>query len=146
MLHGFYIEMKWTVLRTSDDAPFVTSDNPVVKFDPAYKGGFWGIGLANPTIEIRFPLTKQAVLVITHDRAREEEWHRLVEAGAEDEARKVRQALPVIDYVNVRPRAVDTINALTVVCADRFVYVPKKDSRIPDRLKGESQAIKIRVG
>lgn len=146
VLHGFYIEMKWTVLRTSHDLPFVTSDNPVVKFDPAYKGGFWGIGVANPTIEIRFPLTKSAMLVIIHDRKREDEWHRLTEAGKEEEARKLRQTLPVIAYVNVRPRAVDTINGLTIVSADRFVYAPKKDPRIPELLKGESQAIKIHVG
>ncbi|MBI4165281.1 MAG: DUF4238 domain-containing protein [Acidobacteria bacterium] len=146
MLHRFYIEMKWTILRTSHEAPFVTSDNPVVMFDPAYKGGFWGVGLVNPTIEIRFPLTKTAMLVITHDHARFEEWHRLMEANNPVEAKTLRQTLPVIDVFDVQPRAVEALNALTIVCADRFVYAPKKDPKIPELLKGESRASKVHVG
>jgi hypothetical protein len=146
VIHGFLIEMKWTVLCTSVDAPFVTSDNPVVKFDPAYEGGLRGIGLYSPTFRVHFPLTKRAMLVMTHDHAREERWHELVRAGMQAEAKALRETLPVIDYADVQPAEVNTMNRRTLLCTERFAFAPGGNTGIVDLLRGESQAVTIRLG
>ncbi len=145
LLHGFYIEMKWTVLRAPGTAFFVTSDNPVVKFDRNYRGGFFGIGLASPTIEIRFPIDKNTCLVITHDRDRQDRWHELMEAGRQTEAAELRQALPRTEFLKVGERVVETINALTIAYARRFVYSSAKDPRIPPMMQGEPQGLRIQT-
>ena len=142
MLHRFYIEMKWTVLHTSSSTQFVTSDNPVVKFDPEYRGG--GIAFASPTIQVKFPVTKSAMLVVTHDRTREETWHQLVRAGRQDEAKVLRETLPLIDYLDVQPSQVKAMNRHTTLYTERFAYAPDRDSELVELLRGESQAVRIR--
>ena len=112
--------MKWTILRAPEDTPFLTSDNPVVKFDPEYRGGFWGFGMANPTIEIRFPVSKGTCLVFTHDKDRRDTWHNLMEAGKQAEADALRQTLPEITYHKATPNVVQQINGLAIDYATRF--------------------------
>ncbi len=146
LLHGFYIEMKWTVIRSSGRTQFVTSDNPVVKTDPCYRGGFYGVGLYSRTIEIRFPISKTACLLITKDRQREDRWHELINAGRELEARQLRETVPSTTFVQPPDAIVGEINALTIRYAKRFVYSPRRDARITEIIQGEPQGLRIRMG
>lgn len=144
-LHGFYIEMKWTVLRALGTAFFVASDNPVVRFDPNYRGGFFGVGLVGPTIEIRFPIDKNTCLVITQDRDRQDRWHELVEAGRQTDAAELRKALPRTEFLKVGGKVVETINRLTIAYARRFVYSPVRNPQIPPMMHGEPQGLRIQT-
>ncbi len=146
LLFSFYFEMKWTILRAPEGSFFVTSDNPVVKFDPEHRGGFNGIALISPTIEIRVPISKSSCLLITHDCKRQETWHELMKAGKEAEAKELRQAIPPTEYVQVDQHVVDTVNKLTVAYAARFVYSAIKDSGIPPMMTGEPQGVRFEVG
>ena len=145
LLHGFYIEMQWTILRAPGTAQFITSDNPVIKFDPNYRGGFYGVGMYSDTIEIRFPVSRTACLFITQDHDRQNEWHKLMEAGKRSEAETLRRRVPTIRFLQASPRAVETINGLTIEYATRFVYSSVRDTRIPRIMQGEPRALRFQV-
>ena len=50
-----YMEMKWLIARTTEDRPFITGDNPVVRINPKYTGNFYDHhGINHKNIEIRF--------------------------------------------------------------------------------------------
>jgi hypothetical protein len=140
LLQGHYVEMKWTVIRGPGAVLFRTSDNPVVKFDTDFGQGFYGGGLYSPSIEVRFPLSKTACLIITHDRERENTWYGLVDRGQESEADELRRAVPHISLLQILDAGVDEINALTARYATRFVYSPVRDARIGELIQGNPQS------
>lgn len=144
-LHAIYSEMKWVVVRITGNAFFHTSDNPVIKLDPDHRGGFYGIGLASPTIEIRFPLDKNACLVIMQDAARQEKWHELMTSGKTTEASQLRSTIPNIEYQRVNSAAVDVMNSVTIEYATRFVYSMRRDPLISKLLHGEAKALKFQT-
>lgn len=144
-LHALYREMEWRVIRTPATSPFVTSDNPVVKFDPQHRSGFWGIGMASPTIEIRFPVSKSTFLVFTHDKDRQDTWLKLMDAGKQAEADALRQTLPKITYHKATPNAVQQINGLAIDYATRFVYSSVRNPQIPLIMKGEPGGVRFKV-
>jgi len=143
-LHRRYIEMKWTILRALGG--FVTSDNPVVRHDPEYRGGFYGLGLASRTVEINFPISKNACLVITHDRNREDRWHELMATGEEEKAKELRRTVPTIEYTRPSAEIVNRINGMTVAYADRFVFSPVQHPGIPQIFTGKPKGFRIQVG
>jgi hypothetical protein len=54
-----FFHMQWFFFGASHDYKFVTSDNPLSIYDPAYApGSFYGIGLLNKEIEIVFPVSR----------------------------------------------------------------------------------------
>lgn len=139
---NIYTRMQWTVLRTSE-GEFVTSDAPVVRRDPSFRGGLYGGGLFSPTAQVWFPLSKQVVIVITHDEPGEEKFFKLLAAGRRDEAEAVRRELPPIRERGARRTLVDGINHQTVTNADRFVFSPFESTEISKLLQGESQNMRI---
>jgi Protein of unknown function (DUF4238) len=142
-----HAEMKWTIARTTENYPFLTGDNPVVRTNPKYTGTFYdGFGVDNKNIEIRFPLNRTAALVITHDMTRVEEWNRLIEAGREDEARKLRETVPVTTFRTAAPNIVTIVNSGTARYARRFVYAYAKDEAICEMMGDEPGGLWPRVG
>ena len=139
---NIYTRMQWTVLRAME-GEFVTSDAPVVRRDPGFRGGVYGGGLFSPTAEVWFPLSKQVVIVITHDEPGEEKFFRLLAAGHHDEAEAVRRQLPPIRERGARRALVDGINHQTVTNTDRFVFSPFESAEISKLLQGESQNMRI---
>lgn len=139
---NIYTRMLWTVVRAME-GEFVTSDAPVVRRDPGYKGGLYGGGLFSPTAEVWFPLSKQAVIVITHDETGEEKFFELLAAGRRDEAEAVRRQLPPIRERGARRTLVEAINQQTVTNADRFVFSPFESAEISKLLQGESQNMRM---
>lgn len=64
-LSSIYAHMKWTIYRTTGNRSFVTSDCPVIKIFTKSQSGF--AALFREDVEVRFPLSRKAMLVLTHD-------------------------------------------------------------------------------
>jgi hypothetical protein len=139
---NMYTRMQWTVVRAME-GEFVTSDAPVVRRDPGYKGGLYGGGLFSSTAEVWFPLSKQVVIVITHDEPGEDKFFELLTAGHRDEAEAVRRQLPPIRERGAKMTLVDAINHQTVTNADRFAFSPFESAEISKLLQGESQNMRM---
>jgi hypothetical protein len=139
---NIYTRMQWTVVRAME-GEFVTSDAPVVRRDPGFRGGLYGGGLFSPTAEVWFPLSKRVVMIITHDEPGEEKFFELLAAGRRDEAEGVRRQLPPIRERGAKRPLVEAINHQTVTSADRFVFSPFESVEISKLLQGESQNMRI---
>ncbi len=63
-LSEIYRHMKWTIYRAEGNCSFVTSDCPVIKLFKSPKGY---AALLREDVEVRFPLGRKAMLVLTHD-------------------------------------------------------------------------------
>jgi hypothetical protein len=126
-----YVNMKWTVARTTPNLPYFTSDNPVVRMNPKHTGSFYDShGIANINVEIRFPLDKLNSLVMMHDIKRIEEWNELRESGRDEEARILSESVPVTVFIKAPPQLVEAINVGTARFAKRFVFSHAKSSGI----------------
>lgn len=141
-LGNFYTRMLWTVLRAME-GEFVTSDTPVVRRDPGFKGGFYGGGLMSSTAQMWFPLSKTARLIISHDTEGENKFFALLAAGRRQEAEAVQRALPPIREREARQSLVDGVNHQTITNADRFVFSPFESAGIAAKLQGESHNMRI---
>ena len=141
---NIYTRMQWTVIRAVSSA-FVTSDAPVVRRDPGFKGGLYGGGLMSSTAQVWFPLSKHACMVITHDTAGEQKFFELLAAGRKDEAEAVRRQPPPILEREIMRDVVDGINYQTITSADRFVFSPFESLEISKMLQGESQNMRIKT-
>jgi hypothetical protein len=115
-----FCQMQWRFLHSPVDMPFVTSDNPVFYCDPEHKPGFFqGVGLANKTIEVTFPLTRTICAL-----------------GTWQESKQVHQDVGI--------EVVDLINPRTVGASLRFAYGSEKSDRLLDLVrvtKGSSPKI-----
>jgi len=72
-LAGLYRHMKWTIYKATGACSFVTSDCPVIK---VFKNVSGFAALLREDVEVRFPLGRKAMLVLTHDTAFLEDVHR----------------------------------------------------------------------
>jgi hypothetical protein len=71
---GLLSYMTPTIICTSDNPGFMTSDAPVVWFDPElYKlpTFYRNLALGSPTIEVTMPITPSRMLLLTHGRTSE---------------------------------------------------------------------------
>lgn len=141
----FYTQMHWTVFHATE-GEFLTSDAPVVRHDPGFRGGFYGGGIASPTAQVWFPLSKKACLLITHDNERQAKFFELLENGKIEEAKAVRAKLPEICGRDINAEGVPDVNQQTIVNADRFVFSPFRSDEILRLFKGECQNYRIVIG
>jgi hypothetical protein len=141
-LGNFYTRMLWTVLRAGE-GEFVTSDAPVVRRDPEFKGGLYGGGLSSPTAQMWFPLSKTTCLIISHDTDGENRFFQLLAAGRKQEAEAVQRTLPPIRERDAEKSLVDSVNHQTITNADRFVFSPFESADIAAKLQGESQNMRM---
>lgn len=125
----FYTQMRWTVFRATG-GDFLTSDAPVIRRDPGFRGGFYGGGLMSSTAQVWFPLSKKACLLITHDNERKRKFFELFESGKIREAEAIRAELPEICGRDTTAEYVQAINEQTVVNGDRFVFSPFQSDEI----------------
>lgn len=139
---NIYAQMLWTILR-SKQKEFVTSDAPVVRRNPDFKGGLFGGGLFASKAQVWFPLSKSVCLVIRHDARKMRRFDELLDEGKTSEAEALRAAMPPIQEAEVPVTLVDAINAQTIVKADRFVYSPFESEDIPRLFKGGSRNLRV---
>jgi hypothetical protein len=64
-LFEFYRYMKFTVFYATGKEKFLTTDSPVIRV--FQDGAPLGTGINRPDVEIRFPLSRNAFLTLTHD-------------------------------------------------------------------------------
>lgn len=139
-----YTQMRWTVFRSAEDE-FLTSDAPVVRRDPGYTAGFYGGGIASPTAQVWFPLSKKACLLIAHDEERKRKFFELYAKGKIEEAKVVRAELPDISGRDVDGEYVQAVNQQTILNGDRFVFSPFQSAEISRLFRGECQNYRIVV-
>jgi hypothetical protein len=141
---NIYTQMRWTVFHAKD-GEFLTSDTPVTRRNPSFKGGMYGGGLMAADAQVWFPLAKDACLLISHDNDRMKEFDELIEAGKAMEAEALTAELPSIRGIEIPRDDVDAVNAHTIVKADRFVYSPFESGQISDLLQGKTQNLDIAI-
>jgi hypothetical protein len=107
-----FTRMSWQFLHSAPGSLFATGDNPVFYCDPEHQpsGLLTGVGLADRTIEVTFPLSRNVCALGT--------WYETVRL-----------------HVDVEPKTVDLVNARTVGAALRFVYSSKNSRRILELVK-----------
>ena len=140
----FYTQMHWTVFHATG-GEFLTSDAPVVRRDPGFKGGFYGGGLMSSTAQVWFPLSKKACLLITHDNERKRKFFELLENGKAREAEAIRAELSAIVGRDIGTEGVQAVNGQTIVNGDRFVFSPFQSNEISRLFKGECQNYRVVV-
>jgi hypothetical protein len=105
-LAPIFDRMRWTVMRTSGQHFFVTSDNPVVfKVPRDYQNRLLGNSLKHPKVEVTFPLSSATCLLATWDADN-----------------------PTL--CNVEPEDVKFANRVRSVYARRFLFARQRDSGI----------------
>ena len=88
-----YRHMKFMVYYATGNDEFITTDTPVIRVFTS--GAPLGSGINRPDIEIRFPLSRQAFLTLTHDAA-------LVEKLKRASAVKRSQLLDVLPEIRIK--------------------------------------------
>jgi Protein of unknown function (DUF4238) len=112
-----FARMYWLFLHSAPTELFATSDNPVFYCDPQHRpSGFLnGVGLANATIEVTFPLSRNICALGT--------WHP-----------------SSVLHSNVQSEIVDLVNERTIGAALRFVYSPRKSDRLLELVKARKNS------
>lgn len=106
-LAPIFYGMNWIFLKSTDRFEFLTSDNPLVYFDPTHDPKSpYGVGLLNKNIEVTFPITK--------DIAFSGSWRKQMHEG----------------FLPSSHEMVRMINRRTAMSALRFVFASKKSSVI----------------
>lgn len=141
---NFYTQMQWTVFRAAA-GEFLTSDAPVVRRDPGFKGGLFGGGIMSSTAQVWFPLSKRACLLITHDNERKRKFFDLLESGKVQEAEAIRAELPEIMGRDIGVEHVQALNEQTILNGDRFIFSPCQSRGISRLFKGECQNYRLVV-
>jgi len=143
-LTEIYFGMRWTILE-SKAASFVTSDCPVHRFYLSAAPERPYVGLADDRIEVRFPISRQKMLVADHDFKRMEIWTRLKERGLDRLAARRRAAASEIRHREVEAAEVKELNAHTINMASKIIMSPEEMEEIPALFQGECQNIRHEV-
>lgn len=144
MVTQCYFEMKWTILE-SKTIPFITSDCPVHRYYSPVDTKRPYIGLADDRIQVRFPLSRNKMLVIEHDQKKMEIWHKLKEIGQDRLADKRRAAASQIRRREVDAEEVKKLNAHTISMASKIVMSSEEMRDIPALFQGECQNVQQKV-
>jgi hypothetical protein len=118
-LAGYYQHMKFTVYYGTGDAEFLTTDTPVIRVFHNTEAAPLGTGIQRPDLEIRFPLSRNAFLTLTHDA-----WlvTNLERARTPAERRRLLATLPEIRIDNAKSSRVTSFNRGHARHAHRWVF------------------------
>jgi len=140
-LTNVYFGMHWAILE-GQDVPFLVSDCPVHRYflpiDPHIPFG----GLMDPRVQVRFPLSRSRMLVLTPDLERIRQVNELMEQGKQESAAKLQGANSQIHAMPVTNDNVEKINAHTISMAARIVLAPAEVPEIVPLFRGECQNVR----
>jgi hypothetical protein len=131
-----YFQMGWEVLETTS-IPFVTSDCPVHRYYVPVRPDLPYEGLLDKRVQVRFPLSKNKMLVLRHDRKRIEFIESLIHRNRHREAQKAIDRSGQVRHVLVGPRDLEQINAHTVAMAARHVFSSSESDAIAGQFQGD---------
>jgi len=141
LLTNIYYGMHWAILE-GQDLPFLVSDCPVHRYflpiDPhvPYRA------LMDMRVQVRFPLSRSRMLVLTPDLGRIQQVNELMEKGKKDAAAKLQGANSQIHVIRVTNDDVEKINAHTISMAARIVLAPSEMPEIVPLFRGECQNVR----
>jgi hypothetical protein len=127
-LPNVYYTMSWDVLETQG-ATFITSDCPVHRYYLPVRGDIPQRGLMDPPVQVRFPLSRERMLVLRHDRKRMEMIEALRRRSGNRAAQQMANTASTIRYVKIGQPAVEAINKHTAAMAQGFIF---SDTALPD--------------
>jgi hypothetical protein len=107
-------KMRWNFLIAKDEYEFITSDNPIVIFDPSDISGS-PIGLLLKDTLLCFPINRKLSLLA--------DW----------------ESNSVSDYINIKNAGVKDINRRVVINARKYVFSPEKKIGIQRLVKKYSE-------
>ena len=113
VLLNSYFLMKWTI-RESTGEPFMTSDCPVHRYYPSNCTMLPDSGLADPHVEVHFPLSRRRMLVLCHDEPKVQRVTDLAKRGRTREADKLRRRASEISVKAANAEEVNELNAHTI--------------------------------
>ncbi|MFZ1084360.1 MAG: DUF4238 domain-containing protein [Terracidiphilus sp.] len=132
-LYQYYRQMKFTVYYSLGHQKFITTDTPVIR---VYSHGGYGTGINRNDVEIRFPISSNAFLTITHDLKLAD----LLIRATEAERAKLLNRLPEVQIRYIRDAEVSAFNRGHVRHARMWVFSSQESDWIPDLLKEQSAA------
>lgn len=66
------VTMKWALIETNSDYPFIVSDNFMHIYHPTINGGFYKIGLGIPDVSVHIPISqKLSLMLVNNDKFKE---------------------------------------------------------------------------
>jgi len=106
MVAEVLLSMNWQTIHSEEHDPFLTSDDPVIShvIDERANRLRFRMGVASPSVNVWFPLSRTACLRMTKDS----------EAG-------------VGQWV---PAGIRYLNKMIIMCADRWVYASEQSAKI----------------
>jgi Protein of unknown function (DUF4238) len=111
-----YDYMKWTVYHASGQTRFITSDCPVIWL---FHGGPSGhASLSRCDVEVRFPLSRKAMLSLTHDAALMEK----LEKATKKERQRALHRLPEIRLARMADATIESVNRTHAFHAIRWAF------------------------
>jgi hypothetical protein len=133
-LRDVYRQMKFTVYYATGQQDFITTDVPVVRV--FHSSAPLGTGIDRRDIEIRFPLSRTALLTLTHDL-------HLVEAlmrASSSKRSRLLGRLPEVRVQHVSDAEVTAFNKGNARHAHRWMFAPGEINWAPVILSGASAA------
>lgn len=133
-LREIYRHMKFTVFYAVGDQDFITTDTPVVRI--FHNSEPLGTGINRKDIEIRFPLSRKALLALTHDP-------HLVEAlmrASSAERNRLLDRLPEVRVQRAGDAEVTVFNKASARHARRWLFASKEINWAGGIVSGASAA------
>ena len=98
------------------------------------------------SVEFGLPVSKSKFLSITHDFERERQWTALVEAGKEEEAKKLRESVPVTHFKKLDGETTAKLREGIIRSAPRFIFCPDENQDYTALLAKEPWTLRMQVG
>lgn len=140
-LPNVYYAMSWDVLE-APSATFITSDCPVHRYYLPVRGDIPPRGLMDPRVQVRFPLSRERMLVLRHDRKRMEMIEVLRRRRGNRAAQQMADIASTIRYAKIGQSAVAAINKHTAAMAQRFIFSDAALPNGPDLVSGDCRNVR----
>lgn len=136
-LYQYYRHMKFTMYYALGTKRFITTDTPVIRVFSQNRTH--GTGINRRDVEIRFPVSSNAFLTITHDVKFTEQ---LIHAS-ETKRAKLLNRLPEVSVRHISDAELLALNRGHVRHARMWVFSSQESEWIPELLKERSAAPEV---
>jgi len=131
--------MKWTICYSNDGESFITSDCPVLLRHE--RRDVTHAGIIRPDTTVEFPLSRTALLSMTHDFALINRVNRL---GPNREARRILNQVPEIRTTQTNGGQVRDFNLRQVAYCSHWIFCGRQNGEFIDVLRKRSKNVRHR--